>query len=153
MNFTRKYWLFFISTFIDPFLNMDYMTIRDKIRNLKYDNNGVPIDKLDKYKELTENYTTFRNADKWHDSILARAIRFIVTLSIFLSVLALFVSLLYRCADKSESDKVNEANQFVNEITATVTIDGCEYILIKYNGRASITHKGNCKFCNKRIKQ
>lgn len=33
-----------------------------------------------------------------------------------------------------------------------VVIDNCEYIMYHSYGYESITHKGNCKFCAKRLK-
>lgn len=44
---------------------------------------------------------------------------------------------------ESQLDKKMNINQ--KEGFATVTIDGCEYIIVEGNVEYSITHKGNCK--------
>lgn len=33
----------------------------------------------------------------------------------------------------------------------TIIYDSCEYIYINTNGPQSLTHKGNCKFCEERL--
>lgn len=54
------------------------------------------------------------------------------------------------CCAATKPRKYNERSYRTGELTISVfEIEGCEYVSASKHMGAGITHKGNCKYCNK----
>lgn len=72
-----------------------------------------------------------------------------------LTSIILFTIFLFSSCNKANIKEENTEYIF-NELGhrfKIIEIDSCEYLFSKGAQRVAITHKGNCKFCEKRIKQ
>jgi len=62
----------------------------------------------------------------------------------------LIVLLCLSCLGGCEEKGKTQVKKDFAQNTKTVVIDGCEYLMYDLPYRyAGLTHKGNCKFCNK----
>ena len=77
----------------------------------------------------------------------------------------LLCAILFSCSNRPpENENENENISNVKDILIPInsvtrqgvqilTIDSCEYIWVKEDGGAGLTHKGNCKYCAERAKR
>jgi hypothetical protein len=59
-------------------------------------------------------------------------------------------TILFGCGTPSKDVKTNSGVNRIDDNFSVIVVDSCEYIVGSYD---RMTHKGNCKFCERRVKK